>query len=274
MATPESLRVGIFDSGVGGLTVVREVRRILPHLDILYFGDTARVPYGNKSPETIVRFSREIGNFLVAEGIEILVIACNTSSATALDRLAAELPVPVLGMIEPGAQMAVSATRNRKIGLIGTRATVASGAYVKAVHRLAPDVEVVCEACPLFVPLVEEGWAIDPVAAEIAQRYLAPVLERGVDTLILGCTHYPVLVPILSEIAGPAVTLVSSAEAAALALKEHLGDVPWAMTQEGSLRVFVTDSGTHFKTVGEIIMENTILSLEKIDEERLVSHAK
>jgi glutamate racemase len=168
--------IGVFDSGVGGLTVVAEIRHRFPGEEVLYFGDTARVPYGNKSPETVVRYSREISRFLLMKGIRILVVACNTSSSVALAALEGESPVPVLGMIEPGARAAVDATRNGKIGLIGTRATVASGAYARAVQRIAPRATVTSEACPLFVPLVEEGWAEDAVTREVAARYLRPLL--------------------------------------------------------------------------------------------------
>lgn len=271
---PERPPIGVFDSGVGGLTVVREIRRYLPGLDIFYFGDTARVPYGNKSPETIIRYSHEIASFLVGRGIGSLVVACNTSSAAALDSLASSLPVPVMGMIGPGARMAVSRTRNGKIGLIGTRATVASGAYERAVKAISPEVHIVSAPCPLFVPLVEEGWLGGPVAIEVARRYLAPILAEGVDTLILGCTHYPVLIPVLREVA-PDIHLVSSAQSAALELLELLS--PKAVGNEpisGILRVFVTDLGTHFQNIGERILGEPIPVLEKIDEERLVLHAK
>ena len=168
--------IGVFDSGVGGLTVVAELRRRMPWQDIFYFGDTARVPYGNKSAETVLRYSLEIGRFLVTQGISHLVVACNTSSALALEALEREMPVPVLGMIDPGARAAASTTRNGRVGLVGTRGTVASGAYPRAVHRIRPDIEVFSQACPLFVPLVEEGWSDGPVALEIAHRYLDELL--------------------------------------------------------------------------------------------------
>jgi len=261
--------VGVFDSGVGGLTVVREIRRAFPGEDILYFGDTARVPYGNKSPETVVRYSREIGRFLTGRGIRHLVVACNTSSSLALEVLKEELPVPVLGMIGPGAEAAAKATRNGRVGLIGTRATVASGAYASALARLDPAIEVFSEPCPLFVPLVEEGWAEDPVAREVAARYLAPLLERRVDTLILGCTHYPVLIPVLAEVAGPSVALISSAAAAADALAPSLKPaVPGA--PRGRLTCYVTDAGTHFRDVGERILGEPVPELRPVSEERLV----
>ncbi len=264
--------IGVFDSGVGGLTVVSEIRRRLPGEDILYFGDTARVPYGNKSRETVIRYSREIGRFLAGKGIGFLVVACNTSSSWALDALSGDLEVPVLGMIEPGARAAVEATKSGCVGLIGTRATVSSGAYTRAVERLKPGARVLSAACPLFVPLVEEGWADDPVAIEVAERYLAPLLSENVDTIILGCTHYPVLVPALERVAGPDVALISSASSAVDTLLERLprpaGGTPAG--KRGTLTCYVTDAGTHFREVGENILGERIVDMQAVDEERLV----
>ncbi len=265
--------IGVFDSGVGGLSVVKEIRALMPSLDIQYFGDTARVPYGNKSAETVVRYSLEIGRFLMGRGIAVLVVACNTSSAFALEALKRELPIPVLGMIEPGAKKALEATRTGRIGLIGTRGTVNSGAYAQAIKAKNPETHVISKACPLFVPLVEEGWASDPVAREVARRYLDPLLDKGVDTLILGCTHYPALVPVLQDVAGEGVRLVSSAEEAAQALSLLLEGGGYAMKAEsrGSLKVYVTDAGTHFQRVGVSLLGDTIPTLDKIEEERLVA---
>ena len=266
--------IGVFDSGVGGLTVAAEIRRAMPAEDILYFGDTARVPYGNKSPETVTRYSREIARFLGAKGIRFLVVACNTSSALALDSLCAEVSVPVLGMIEPGARAAAETTGTGRVGLIGTRATVQSGAYEKAVLALNPSIQVFSQACPLFVPLVEEGWAQDPVAEEVARRYLKPLLERGVDTLILGCTHYPVLGSVLRRVAGPSVKLLSSSQCAAKALQDALaGESPpegAGPGGRGGLRCYVTDAGTHFREVGERILGEPLTELIPVEEERLV----
>ena len=266
--------IGVFDSGVGGLTVAAEIRRAMPEEDILYFGDPARVPYGNKSPETVTRYSREIARFLAAKGIRFLVVACNTSSSLALDSLCAEVSVPVLGMIEPGARAAAEATRTGREGLIGTRATVQSGAYEKAVLALNPSIHVFSQACPLFVPLVEEGWSQDPVAEEVARRYLKPLLERGVDTLILGCTHYPVLSSVLRRVVGPSVELLSSSQCAAKALQGALageklpeGSGPGG---RGDLRCYVTDAGTHFREVGERILGEPLAELIPVEEERLV----
>jgi glutamate racemase len=270
-AEPAHGPIGVFDSGVGGLTVAAEIRRRLPHERILYFGDTARVPYGNKSPQTVTRYSLEIGRFLAGKGIRHLVVACNTSSSVALGALEREMTVPVLGMIGPGAKAAVAATRNGRVGLVGTRATVGSGAYAKAVELLDPKVKVFSQACPLFVPLVEEGWASDPVAEEVAARYLAPLLAEKVDTIILGCTHYPVLIPVLRKVAGPGVELLSSARAAVDELMAALSP-PSAASEPGAgaARFYVTDAGTHFREIGSRILGEPIRELIPVEEERLV----
>ncbi len=267
-----SVPIGVFDSGVGGLTVVSAIRRALPGQPIIYFGDTARLPYGNKSARIVERYSLEIASFMVSRGVRFLVVACNTSSSLALNALEAKYSaLPILGMIGPGARAAVAATANNRIGIIGTRATVQSGAYDKEVRRLSPRAEVFSRACPLFVPLVEEGWANERVAEEVAARYLEPLLEEGIDTLILGCTHYPVLAPVISKVAGPSVTLISSSEAAAGELASRLGGGGAQTGERGELRCFVTDAGTYFKEVAERILGEPLASLEAIDEERLVA---
>ncbi len=204
--------IGVFDSGVGGLTVAAALARALPGESILYLGDTARLPYGTKSPDTVARYTQANADFLAARGVKALVIACNTASALALDRL--ETPLPVWGVIEPGAARAAGASRGR-VGVIATEATVLSDAYGRALLRQRPGLEVVSRACPLFVPLVEEGWLDDPVTEAVARRYLEPLLAAGIDTLVLGCTHYPLLAPLLARVAGPGVALVDSAAAVA-----------------------------------------------------------
>lgn len=204
--------IGVFDSGIGGLTVVRELMRQLPAERIIYFGDTARVPYGPKSPETVRRYSREIGAFLVCERVKAIVVACNTATAHALPTLQEELPVPVIGVVEPGARAAVRATRSNEIGVIGTAGTIGSGAYGRAITTLAPAAHIIARACPLFVPLVEEGWLATEATRLIAYEYLAPLVDARIDTLVLGCTHYPLLKPLLAEVMGSAVHLVDSAE--------------------------------------------------------------
>lgn len=204
--------IGVFDSGIGGLTVVRELMRQLPAERIIYFGDTARVPYGPKSPDTVRRYSREIGAFLVSQRVKAIVVACNTATAHALPTLQAELPVPVIGVVEPGARAAVSATRSNEIGVIGTAGTIASGAYERAIAALAPTAHIIARACPLFVPLVEEGWLATEATRLIALEYLAPFVDARIDTLVLGCTHYPLLKPLVGEVVGSGVHLVDSAE--------------------------------------------------------------
>jgi glutamate racemase len=204
--------IGVFDSGIGGLTVVRELMRQLPDESIVYFGDTARVPYGPKSPDTVRRYSREITDYLRGQGVKAVVVACNTATAHALPMLRDELPLPVVGVVEPGARAAVSATSTGRIGVIGTLGTVNSGAYEHAIKAICPGATVVARACPLFVPLVEEGWLDTEPTRLIAREYLAPVRAAAVDTLVLGCTHYPLLKPLLAEVLGPDVQLIDSAE--------------------------------------------------------------
>ena len=203
--------IGVFDSGIGGLTVVRELMRQLPDEHIVYVGDTARVPYGPKSPETVLRYAREIAAFLMSQQVKIVVIACNTATAHALEALRSELPVPVVGVVQPGARAAVNATHGGRIGVVGTVGTVRSGAYERAIRELRPEAEVISHACPLFVPLVEEGWTDHAAARLIADEYLEPLRAAHVDALVLGCTHYPLLKPLLGELLGPSVQLIDSA---------------------------------------------------------------
>ncbi len=214
--------LGVFDSGIGGLTVVRELLRQLPDEELRYFGDVARVPYGNKSAEAVTRFSREIAAFLLARDVKALVVACNTASALALPALERELPVPVIGVIDSGARAAVARTQSGRIGVIATSSTVRSGAYAAAVRALRPDVEVVERACPLFVPLVEEGWIDHPVTRQVAHEYLAPLEDHRLDTLILGCTHYPLLEGLLHAEMGEGVTLIDSGRETAAAVRDLL----------------------------------------------------
>ena len=202
--------IGVFDSGVGGLTVAREIMRNLPQEKIVYFGDTARVPYGSKSKETIIRYSRQIVRFLKTQEVKAIVVACNTASALALETISEETDVPMIGVVEPGAKVAVETTRNKKIGLIGTRGTVKSGLYQKVIQKEDPEIQVIGQPCPLFVPLVEEGWLKDEITLEVARRYLDPLLSQDIDTLILGCTHYPLLKPIIQNVMGPDVKLIDS----------------------------------------------------------------
>jgi glutamate racemase len=245
--------IGVFDSGIGGLTVVAALRELLPAENIFYIGDTARVPYGGKSQATIERYSVELAGMLLQERAKCIVVACNTASALGVPRLKSDLRVPVTGVIEPGAQAAVKATRSGKIGVIGTRATIASRAYERAIEELDADVEVFAEACPMLVPLIEEGWLDDPVTDSVIARYLEKLLRGGVDTLVLGCTHYPLLRDAIQRFAGPDVTLVDSAQNTALAVQKLLKQHKLAAPKKavGKLRVALTDQSTGFLRVAE-----------------------
>ncbi|MFZ1946576.1 MAG: glutamate racemase [bacterium] len=215
--------IGMFDSGIGGLTVLKAILENMPNESVVYFGDTARLPYGSKSSETVTRFSEEIVGFLAAKNPKMIVVACNTASAYSLPRIESLVRVPVLGVIEPGARAAIRVTHNKKIGVIGTRATVQSGAYLEAIQSKDPQVKVFQKACPLLVPLVEEGWTDHQVTSMVAREYLDHIVECGVDTIILGCTHYPLIKNVISEVVGHRVILVDSAEETAKAVEEVLG---------------------------------------------------
>jgi glutamate racemase len=240
--------IGVFDSGAGGLTVVRALRRALPGEDIVYLGDTARVPYGSKSPRTVEKYSLACQRFLLDRGVKLVLIACNTASANALPALHEASPVPVIGAVEPGAQSALAATKSGHIGVIGTLGTVRSGAYAKAIGERAPNVKLSALACPLLVPLAEEGWTDDEVAVLVARRYLVQLFAQdpAIDTLVLGCTHYPLLRDVLTrvaaEVAQHEVAVVDSASAMAEAAREALGSGPNKRTQAGRLEVFATDT--------------------------------
>lgn len=245
--------IGIFDSGVGGLTVARAVMERLPCENIVYFGDTARVPYGVKSPETVARYASEITRFLLARQVKLLIIACNTMAAVALQPVLDISPVPVLEVIDAGARNAVASTRNRRIGIIGTPSTINSQAYLKAIRRHdSGEMFITSRACPLFVPLVEEGWLEHPVTRLTAQEYLAPLLTQDIDTLVLGCTHYPLLKPLLQSVVGPDVALLDSAEAIALRTAAILREKRLGNPQRCAPRhVFhVTDVPHRFQEIG------------------------
>jgi glutamate racemase len=255
--------IGIFDSGVGGLTVQKAILERLPGLDTVYLGDTARVPYGTKSPEVVTQYSLRNARFLLGHRPELLVVACNTASAVALPAMRAALGVPVLGVVEPGARAAARASRSGRIGVIGTESTVASGAYQAALRAARPDAEVLARACPLFVPLAEEGWTdpADEVVRGVVRRYLAPFREAGVDALVLGCTHYPLLrAAIAAEL--PDVALVDSADAIASEVEARLGRLPSA---GGAHRFFVTDTPGRFLRVARRFLGADVPDAEQVD---------
>jgi glutamate racemase len=243
------LPIGIFDSGIGGLTVVRQIHRALPNEDVIYLGDTARVPYGTKSPSTVVRFACEDTQFLLQQNVKAIVVACNTVSAWALPTLEKRFDVPVFGVIIPGACAAIEKTRNERIGVIGTSATVRSQAYSKAILARCDTANVFMKACPLLVPLVEEGWTDHDVTIRVLKEYLRPLLKERIDTLVLGCTHYPLLKPALRKVLGDRVSLVDSADSCARYVKERLTALKLLRTNKrrtGTIQPFVTDEVERF----------------------------
>jgi len=272
VSTPSS-PIGIFDSGIGGLTVVREVIRQLPDERIIYFGDTARVPYGPKSPETVRRYSLEIGHFLRSQDVKAIVVACNTATAHALPALQREFPLPVIGVVEPGARAAVAASRRGELGVIGTAGTIGSGAYERAIKEIAPNAHIMARACPLFVPLVEEGWLDTEPTRLIAREYLAPMKAAGVDTLVLGCTHYPLLKPLLAEMLGPDVALIDSAHETAaetarvLRARDLLAPTNgqgWRRDAPVVHRFVASDAPDHFLRLGQRFLGSAIECVETV----------
>lgn len=264
--------IGIFDSGVGGLTVAREIMRQMPNEKIIYFGDTARVPYGNKSKDTVTRFSRQIARFLQTHRVKTIVVACNTASAYAMEDLEAELDIPVIGVVKPGAKMAADITRNGRIGVIATEGTIGSGLYTKYIKSLREDATIYGKACPLFVPLVEEGLWEDPVTVEIARRYLTELIDLDIDTLILGCTHYPLIRSVIGQVMGEDVTLVNPAYETAIALKKLLAEQKLLNDVAPPLgsnpyQFYVSDGAEKFKQFANSIIKYGILSAKTINIE-------
>lgn len=258
--------VGVFDSGIGGLTVVKELIKLLPYENLVYFGDTARVPYGIKSKETIIKFSLENTLFLLQQDVKMIVVACNTSSSLALPVIRRHFKIPIIGVIMPGAKEAVYATKNKKIGVIGTRATINSGAYEEEIKRLDNNIKVFSASCPMFVPLVEEGWTTDAITTKVAEKYLGPLRSKGIDTLILGCTHYPLLKAKIQEVMGRGVKLIDSAESVALEVKHVLA-------QEGLLNqdharpsreFFVSDEVAIFKNVAKRFLGSDLKEVKRV----------
>jgi len=257
--------IGIFDSGLGGLTVVKAIQKELPQEYLVYFGDTARIPYGNKSPDTIIRFSRQIIRFLISrEKVKAVVVACNTSSAWALEAMRKEFKIPIWGVIEPGASAAVEVTCNGRIGVIGTEGTVYSEAYPKAIHRLMPKAKVFSKACPLFVPLVEEGKVRGPVAEAVVREYLKPLLKEKIDTLLLGCTHYPLLKETIQENVGKEVQIVDSANETAWTLYRNLENYGVELSEQAIGKYYVSDMSRKFKENAQRFLGRPIKKVEKV----------
>jgi len=258
--------IGIFDSGIGGLTVLKEIVAKLPDENIIYLGDTARVPYGIRSAETVTRYSFENTHFLLAQEIKMLVVACNTATAVSLDAVKKEFPLPIIGVLEPGARAAVRATRTRKVGVIGTEATIGSGAYEKAIKKLAADVDVYSRACPLFVSLAEEGWTDNDVAELVARKYLASLQGTGIDTLVLGCTHYPLLKNVISKAVGSGITLIDSATETAKEVVDVLEKLKWrgSGTGGGIRKYYVTDTPERFEKIGKLFLGDSLLRAEQV----------
>jgi glutamate racemase len=248
--------IGIFDSGLGGLTVVRRLRALLPKEHLIYLGDTARVPYGNKSRKTIQQFSRQDIRFLLSKGVKLVVVACNTATALALDHLRARYRVPVLGVVQPGVDASVRLTKNHRIGVIATAATVHSGAYAKAVRGKSRRCCVVSQACPLLVPLVEEGWGNNRLTRDMIRHYLRPLVRQSVDTIILGCTHYPLLKVAIRQVAGHRVQLVDSAQSCAAAVRNFLNaeNLASRRSARGKLGLFVTDRPDSFSKSARLFL--------------------
>lgn len=254
--------IGVFDSGVGGLTVFREIARVLPHEPLIYLGDSARVPYGTKSPATVVRYSLEAARHLMSRNVKMLVVACNTATAAALPILQEQLPIPVIGVVEPGARAAVERTSG-VVGVIATEGTVRAKAYTRAIHALDPDIEVIEAAAPLFVPLAEEGWANTHVAREVAEVYLEPLIDAGIDTLVLGCTHYPILRGTIEQVVGNAVHIVDSAETTAQVVRDSLGDSA-SSRSDPEYHFLVTDAEERFRRIAGEFLERDISNLELV----------
>jgi glutamate racemase len=259
--------IGVFDSGIGGLTVAKELIKALPNEDIIYLGDTARVPYGTKSERTVIAYSRSNAEFLISKGIKLLVVACNTASSVSIPSLRNEFDIPVIGVIEPGAKKAVSVNKSGKIGVIGTPSTINSSAYTKAIHNLNPEIEVYTKACPLFVPLADEGRTDGEIVEHIAEDYLSPIKNSGIDVLVLGCTHYPLLKNTLQKVMGAGITLVDSAEETASQIKSVLTqkDLLNDKSSISDREFYLTDVSDTFLSVAGRFLGEKIDKIEMVD---------
>lgn len=265
--------IGVFDSGVGGLTVAREIMRQIPNERIVYFGDTARVPYGSKSKDTIIKYSRQIIRFLLTENVKAIVIACNTASAFAIDTMQEEFDLPIVGVVKPGAKVAAATTKNGKIGLIGTEGTIHSGVYAEFIKSFKPDAQVIGKPCPLFVPLVEEGMLHDTITDQVAQRYLETLKDKDIDTLIMGCTHYPLLRSTIHKVMGEQVNLVNPAYETAIELKkvlerENLANICEVDSPSSMYRFYVSDAADKFKAFANSILPFDITMTKQINIEQ------
>jgi glutamate racemase len=265
-ATHDPRPIGVFDSGLGGLTTVRELFHVLPSESVLYFGDTARLPYGTKSRETVTRFSLEIASFLVRQNIKCLVVACNTASSYALENLERRLEIPVIGVIDPAAGAAVTASPHGRIGVLGTLATVGSGAYPHAIERIAPGASVLSRACPLFVPLIEEGWIDHPVLRAVAEEYLLEVRAGNLESLILGCTHYPLIAPLLAELMGPEVRLIDSGAEAARATARLLGERGQLAAGPPRHHFYLSDERLNFNRIAQSFLGRPLPPTTLVDQ--------
>ena len=265
--------IGFFDSGIGGLTVVKSVARLMPNENIVYFGDTARVPYGSKSNETVIEYSIQAANFLLRKNIKLLVVACNTASAVALKELRKFLTIPVIGMIEPGAKMALQESRKGNVGVIGTRATINNKAYAHELKKLNPKVKVFEQACPLFVPLAEEGWLDHKVTERVAKEYLSVMRDKKIDSLILGCTHYPILSDVIQKVVGKNVKLIDSGSPAAYLVQDYLNgrQLRNLSVHHGQAEFYVSDVPVKFKEIAERFLGRKISHLHKVELDELIN---
>lgn len=259
--------IGIFDSGLGGLTVFKEIRRLLPNESLIYLGDTARVPYGTKSSETIIRYSLQNAGFLSGLGLKAMVVACNTSSAYALPALQEKYDFPIIGVVKPGAAFAAETTKNCKVGVIGTSSTILSNCYANELKSIREKIRVVSIACPLFVPLVEEGWLEDDVTRLIAEKYLSGIRAENADSLILGCTHYPLLKNVIQKVVGESVTLIDSAHSVACALEKELEEknIKNYSSQNVSYQIYVTDMPGKFEIIAHRFLSGNLPQVKRIE---------
>ncbi len=266
--------IGIFDSGIGGLTVAKRIISMLPNENIVYFGDTARVPYGSKSNSTVIEYAIQDAQFLINKNVKLIIVACNTASSVALDSLKRKYNIPIIGMIEPGASLAVKKTKNKRVGVIGTNSTINNKAYSEQIKTLDSEISIIEKACPLFVPIAEEGWLDHEATKLIAIEYLQDFIDAKIDTLILGCTHYPLLAETIQSIMGEKVTLIDSGYAASLQVENYLEGrgVRNDSHQAGTHQFYVSDLPNKFKTIAERFLGSEVNHIEKIDVETLIKN--